>query len=175
MSHITRIIDLTQANLIIGSSEEEEVKVAAMQVIKRAATNEALLVAFLTQEHVTVTQAFMAVVQADPSSFEGVSPEHPKKVHIIGQYLGEDHFYIETEFGNARVDRIEFFGELRIEETKTPVVRTVEYRHVETGEVISQLAAFAPHSILGMNLALELHRMGDEGETHVIMRRLPDD
>lgn len=175
MSHITNIIDLTQASLIIGSAETEEVKTAALKVINCTSSNDAFLVSFLTKERVTVTQAFMAVVQADTSSFEGVSPEHPKKVGIVAKYLGEDHFYIETELGNARVDRIEFFGELRVEETKTPVVRTVEYRHVETGEVISQLAAFAPHSILGMNLALELHRMGEEGETHVIMRRLPDD
>ena len=46
---------------------------------------------------------------------------------------------------------------------------------VETGEVISQLAAFAPHSVLGMNFAVELHRMGEDGETHVLMRRIPDD
>lgn len=175
MSQITKISDLTHANIFIGLTETKEVRVAAEQAIKKADGNDGLLVTFLTKERVTVTQAFMAVVQADPSSFDGVSPERPKKVHINGQYVGDDHFYIETEMGNARIDRIEFFGELRIEESKTPVVRTVEYRHLENGEVIAQVAAFAPHSILGMKLALELHRMGEEGETHVIMRRLPDD
>nr|WP_244551712.1 hypothetical protein [Aromatoleum tolulyticum] len=175
MSQIKKVHDLKHANIFIGLAETEEVRVAAQRVIERATGNDALLVSALTKEHATVTQAFMGAVQTEPSAFDGVSVDRPKKVCVIGQYSGDDHFYIETDVGNARVDRIEFFGELRIEEAKVPVVRTVEYRHVETGEVISQLAAFAPHSILGMNFAVELHRMGEDGETHVIMRRLPDD
>jgi hypothetical protein len=62
-----------------------------------------------------------------------------------------------------------------IEETDVPIVKTTEYNRTETGEVISQLAAFAPHSIFDMNLALEMHRVADTGETHIVMRRLPDD
>jgi hypothetical protein len=175
MSQVKKIHDLKHANIFIGSAETEEVRVAAQGVIERATGNDALLVAAMTKERATVTQAFMGAVQTEPSSFDGVSADHPKKVCVMGQYSGDDHFYIETELGNARVDRIEFFGELRIEETSVPVVRTVEYRHVGTGEVISQFAAFAPQSILGMNFSVELHRMGDDGETHAIMRRLPDE
>lgn len=175
MTQVKRIQDLEHANIIISSSEPGNVQGAAQRTIKRASGNDPVLVRALTKERVTVTQAFMGVVQAQPSAFDGVLVGYPKKVCVDARYPGDDHFYIETEVGNARVDRIEFFGELRIEETRVPVVRTVEYRHVDTGEVISQLAAFAPHSIAGMNFAVELHRMGEDGETHVIMRRLPDD
>jgi hypothetical protein len=175
MKQVRKIHDLKHANIIISSAESEQVKVAAQRAIERATGNDALLVAAMRGENVTVTQAFMGAVQTEPAAFDEVAVERPKKVCVIGQYSGEDHFYIETEVGNARIDRIEFFGELRIEETSVPVVRTVEYRHLETGEVISQLAAFSPHSILGMNFSVELHRMGEDGETHVIMRRLPDE
>ena len=175
MTQVKRIYDLEHANIIISSSEPENVQGAAQRTIKGASGNDPVFVRALTKERVTVTQAFMGVVQAEPSAFDGVLVDHPKKVCVNAHYPGDDHFYIETEAGNARVDRIEFFGELRIEETRVPVVRTVEYRHVDTGEVISQLAAFAPHLIGGMNFAVELHRMGEDGETHVIMRRLPDD
>lgn len=175
MTQIEKIHDLHHAKIVISSTESADVKAAAQRVIERASGNDALLVAELTKEHVTVTQAFMGAVQTEPTAFDGVTVDVRKKVCVVGQYSGDDHFYIETEVGNARVDRIEFFGELRIEQTSVPVIRTVEYRHVETGEVISQLAAFAPHPVLGMNFALELHRMGEDGETHVLMRRLPDD
>ena len=93
----------------------------------------------------------------------------------MSNYLDEDHYLIETALALVRVTQIEFIGELRVEETVVPVIKTAEYRHAETGEPISQLAAFAPQSILGMNLALELHRIAESGETHVTMRRLPDD
>lgn len=174
MTQVNKIHDLNHARIMISSAATQEVKVAAQSVIERAAGNDAFLVAALTKEHVTALQVFMAAVQTEPTAFDGVTVEAPKKVCIFGEYPGDDHFYIETDVGNARVDRIEFFGELRIEENSIPVVRTVEYRHAETGEVISQLAAFAPNSISGMNYALELHRIGTDGETHLIMRRFPD-
>lgn len=175
MTQVKKIHDLHHANIIISSTDSDEVRAAAQRVIERASGNDALLVAALSKEHVSVTQAFLGAVETEPTAFDDVSVDGPKKVCVVGQYSGDDYFYIVTEVGNARVDRIEFFGELRIEQTSVPVVRTAEYRHVETGEVISQLAAFAPHSVLGMNFAVELHRMGEDGETHVLMRRIPDD
>lgn len=175
MTQVKKIHDLKNATIVISSSEQVDVIAAAQRAIAQATGNDALLVGSLTKDRATVTQAFIGAVQSEPAAFGGVSVDHPKKLRVISRYIGDDHFQIETELGNARVDRIEFFGELRIEETKVPVVRTAEYRHVETGAVISQLVAFEPHSILGMKLAVELHRMGESGETHVIMRRLRDD
>ena len=69
---------------------------------------------------------------------------------------------------------IVFDGDLRLKETLVPLMVTAEYRHAETGEVISQVASFAPKSIYGMKFSTEMHRMADSGETHVILRRLPD-
>lgn len=96
------------------------------------------------------------------------------KIKLVSRYPEADHYLLETPSGRVRLSQIDFIGELRVEETEVPVIKTAEYRHAETGEVISQLAAFAPQSILGMNLALEMHRMAETGETHVTMRRLRD-
>ncbi|MDQ8023378.1 MAG: hypothetical protein REI94_16185 [Moraxellaceae bacterium] len=175
ITQISRIHDLKHARIILGSDEPEAVRLAALRAIERSTGNDAVLVIALTKEHVTVTEAFMGAVQAESSAFDGVTVEHPKNVRITVQYPEGNHFYIETEEGDAKVDRIEFFGELRVEEALIPVVRSEEYRQVETGEVISQLAAFAPHSVMGVKLAFELHRMGEDGETHILMRRLPGD
>lgn len=175
MTQVRKIHDLMRANIIIQQTETEEMRTAAQGVIKRASGNDPLLVASLTKNRATVTQAFMGAVQTEPSAFDGVAVDQPKKVCVVVQYAVDDYFYIETEVGNARVDRIEFIGELRIEETVVPVARTVEYRHSETGEPISQLAAFAPQSVLGMNLSVELHHMAESGETHVTLRQLSDE
>ncbi len=174
ISQTKKIHDLKHASIYFRATENEDLSLAAQQMIKQATGNDPLLVSSVTKERATVIQVFLGAVQSDPTAFEGVSTAHPKKVKFVGHYADDDHFYIETKLGNAQVDSIEFTGELRIEETKIPVARTVEYRHVETGEVISQLAAFAPQSIEGKNFAIELHRMGEDGETHVIMRRVPD-
>ena len=175
MTQVRKVHDLKHANIFVRATQPEELRKAAERAIQQASGNDLLLVSSLTQDRATVTQAFMGAVQTESTAFDGVSVDRPKKVYVLGQYHGDDYFYIQTEVGNARVDRIEFFGELRIEETVVPVTRTVEYRYLETGEAISQLAAFAPQSILGMNFALELHRMADTGETHVTLRRLSDE
>lgn len=49
---------------------------------------------------------------------------------------------------------------------------TAEYRHLETGQPISQIAAFAPQEIQGMRFSMELHRIAESGETHITLRKL---
>lgn len=67
-----------------------------------------------------------------------------------------------------------FEGEVRLKETLVPLIVTAEYWQADTGEVISQVASFAPQSIHGMKFSTEMHKMGDTGETHIILRRLAD-
>ena len=43
---------------------------------------------------------------------------------------------------------------------------------METGETISQVATFAPHDMAGNRLSLEFHRMGEDGETYVLLRKV---
>jgi hypothetical protein len=109
--------------------------------------------------------------------FDDLLPNGPeKKVQLHVTYANdEDHFVIETSAGEIRVQAIVFYGELRIRETLVPLSVTAEYRHAETGEPISQLAAFAPQAMHGMKLSMEMHRMAESGETHIILRRLRDD
>ena len=97
-----------------------------------------------------------------------------KRVRLHANYTDEDHFVIETSEGPIRLRAIVFEGELRLKETLVPLMVTAEYQHVHSGETISQIASFAPQSILGMKFSTELHKMADTGETHVILRRLDD-
>lgn len=174
LQYIRRITDLKHANIIINSSESDECKKAAMEVISKANGNDEFLVQSSTKSLANMTQAFFGAVQSIDGAFNDLASGQSKKVRILSSYADDDHYLIQTKLGLVRIEQIEFLGELRIEETRVPVVKTAEYRQAETGDSISQLVAFAPQSIHGANLSLELHRIMDSGETHVIMRRLPD-
>lgn len=174
MHQIRRVTDLKHANIFLAGDAPNEAQTAAMEILKRADGNASILVSSTTGARATLTEAFFGAIQLLKGAFDEVTPEKPRPVSILGDYVTADHFSIETPSGFVRVSQIEFLGELRIEEFLIPVTKTVEYRHAETNEPISQLAAFAPHSVLGMNLAVELHRMADSGVTHVMVRRLPN-
>jgi len=172
---VNRVTDLKHANIFVHQDESDEAKEAALQAISSADGNTRLLISSSTSEKTSLSEAFFGAVQTVRDAFDGVVSKKPKQIRLVSQYLDADHYLLDTPLCWVRINQIEFLGELRIEETEVPVTKTAEYRHAKTGEIISQLAAFAPQSVLGMNLALELHCMADTGETHVTLRRLPDD
>lgn len=176
MVSVRRICDLRHANIILLKDQVESIANAAIDLIKSADGRSEILVSSVDGSRATLTQAFLAAVNSLPGDpFTDVSPGAPKTVQMLGRYPPEDHYWIETSEGRAAVAEIEFFGELRVEEKLLPVVRTVEYRQVTGAETISQLASFAPDDVAGMKIAVELHRFADSGETHVVLRRVPDD
>lgn len=96
------------------------------------------------------------------------------KIHA--QYPNDsDHFVVGTAVGEVRIEVIAFDGDLIVSETSVPVDGTRRYKNIDTGETISQVAAFAPQDIGGNRIALEFHRMGEEGETYVILRTTDSD
>lgn len=175
MRQIRRVTDLKHATIFLNLAESEELKQAALAVIASANGNDEILLSSSSGIRANMSTAFFGSVQSLEGVFDDVKVGDPLKVRLACNYLEEDHYLIETPIGVVRVAQVEFLGELRVEETVVPVTKTAEYRHAETGELISQLAAFAPQSVLGMNLAVELHRMAESCETHVTMRRLSDD
>jgi hypothetical protein len=175
LRQVRKITKLLHADIFLNPHAAEDIKAAALQAISNASGNDALLRSSSTGVSANLSQAFFAAVQSVPDAFENVSEEHPVDVELNSTYQDDDHFLLDSVLGTIRVQSIRFQGELRIEVTTVPLVKTAEYRHAESGELVSQLAAFAPQEILGMKLAVELHRMASTGGTHLTMRRLADD
>lgn len=176
MISVKRICDLKHANILLCSGQSESVTGTAIDLIKGADGKAEILTSSVNGSRSTVTQAFMAAIHStsdDP--FSTVAPDAPKEVRILVRYSPEDYFSIETPQGHAKIGEIEFFGELRIEECLLPITRTLEYRQVEGAGKISQLVSFAADEVAGMKLAVEFHRFAESGETHVVLRRVPDD
>lgn len=176
LSHKERVRRLDHASILINEGEGEERRAALSQLISSLPGDAKFLRSSKSGELVSAAEAFSGVVSEMGQLFEGLEPNGPgKKIRLRVQYTNEtDHFVVDTSIGPVRVEAIDFLGELSIRERLIPLTVTAEYRQTETGEPISQVATFAPHSIHGMMFSLEMHRISESGETHIILRKLPD-
>jgi len=52
------------------------------------------------------------------------------------------------------------------------LITTAEYRKEKNGAIISQVAGFESHEIMGHELSLEMHKLTETGETHVCLRKI---
>ncbi len=176
LQHIERRTILLKTLLLIDESEPRESQKALADLLSNTSTNDAFLKSSKSGEKMTPAQAFAGAARGVHGLFEELTPNGPeKKVRLHANYTDDDHLIVETAKGPVRLSAIKFDGKLCITETLIPLMVTAEYRSVETGEAISQVASFAPQSINGMKFSTEMHKMANTGETHVILRRLLDD
>lgn len=173
MSHIERRTDLLNASFLVDDSEPEVRQLSLKDFLSSIDGNAAILKSSKTGETTTTALAFSAAVEEAGGLFDDLEENGPeKRIRLHADFTDDDYLVIETNEGHVRLHAIVFDGELRLKVTQIPLMVTAEYRHTNSGEVISQVASFAPQSILGMKFSTELHKMADTGEAHVILRRL---
>lgn len=123
-------------------------------------------------ELVNTLQAFETAISNLHGIYDNPSTE-PQKIQLKVDYPNDDdHFIVTTPHGDVRVRELLFQGKVTITEKLVPLQLTAEYRQADSGDVISQVAAFAPHNINGSMFSVEFHRMSASGETHVILRKV---
>lgn len=128
------------------------------------------------RELVSLARAFSAVAEANQDLFDGLEVNgEPRLVRVFARYLEDDYFLVDTPAGEVVIQGIEFVGELRLKESKLPIIHTAEYRDARTGEPIDQVVTYAPQSIMGEKFCVELHKLVRTGETHVTLRKLAND
>lgn len=173
---LRRTANLENAQVLIPEESSALLREALLEVLNGANGLSEVLKSTKTGQKHSVSSAFLGVVEAE-NLFDGIEPNtdaRPVDLHV--DYVADDDFFvIDTAIGPARIQSIKYRGKLLVSEKLVPLSVTSKYRDSQTGEVISQLAVFAPQEIEGMRLALELHRMGEDGQTHIVMRRLPDE
>lgn len=174
--HMEGRTTLMHASILIDDSEGDEKRCDLGEVLATANGGAAFLKAIKTGETTTPANAFASAANGIDGLFDDLVANGPEKhIRLRANYPANDHFVVETTKGTVRVRAILFEGEIRLKETLVPLLTTAEYRQADTEEAISQVASFAPQSIHGMKFSTEMHKMGDTGETHVILRRLADD
>lgn len=172
-----RVAILQHTKIILDENESEERKSALSEIISGKPAHDAILKSSKTLDFVAPEKAFSYAASSKEALFDDLVPNGPgKRVRLYVQYTNDqDHFVVETSVGAIRVKAILFEGEIRVEESLIPLIGTAEYRQVETGHPISQIAEFAPQKVHGLEFSMELHRMAESGETHVILRKLQKD
>jgi hypothetical protein len=173
--HIERQTTLLGAIFLLDDSESKERQLAVANLLLVINGDSAVLKSSKTGETTNAASAFASAADGVDGLFDDLIENGPeKRIKLQANYSDEDHFVIETSQGPVPLRAIVFEGELRLKETLIPLMVAAEYRSAGGGEVISQMASFAPQSILGMKFSTELHRMADSGKTHVVLRRLAD-
>lgn len=176
MSFVERRSNLESAKLLIKESTPEELRTALHDVVTSADGNAKILRSVKTGEAHTLANAFLGAIEHHDLFHDVVLGASGKKVTLHVQYVGEDdHFVVETALGEVRIEVIVFQGELTANETLVPIETTNKYSNLDTGETISQVASFAPQNILGTPMSLEFHRMGEDGQTYIVLRKAKSD
>lgn len=176
ITNVVRHTTLTGAYFVLDPATPREKHDAFAAILPDVTGNSAILRSSSTAEAVTTAQAFSGVTSANPDLFVDVAPNgEPKIVRVFASYPNDDHFVVDTTAGPVPIKAIQFTGELRIKETKLPIIYTGEYRNSRTGAPISQVVTYAPQSVMGKKFAIEFHKLAETGETHIIARRLKDD
>ena len=176
MSFVERRANLESATILVNENTPEDLRVALHNIVVSADGKAEILRSTKTGACHTVANAFLGAVEHQ-NLFDGIEPgAQGRTVTLHVNYVNDDdHFVVGTDLGDVRVEVIVFHGELTATETLAPIDATTMYRNLETGETISQVASFAPHDIAGNPMTLEFHRMGEDGETYVILRKAKSD
>jgi len=176
MSFVERRANLESAKILVNETTPEDLRAALHNIVVNADGEAEILRSTKTGAFHTVANAFLGAVEHQ-NLFDGVElGAQGRKVTLHVNYVNDDdHFVVGTDLGDVRVEVIVFHGELTATETLVPIDATTKYRNLETGETISQVASFAPHDIAGNPMTLEFHRMGEDGETYIILRKAKSD
>ena len=173
IQHVTK---LEHATVFMNKGESEDRREALAYLMWNLPGDTEFLRSSKSGELVSAASAFLGAVTGIGNLFDDLNPNSDiKPIKLLAQYPDdEDHFVVDTELGPIRIVEILFKGYLAVYEKLIPLALTAEYRQAETGESISQVASFEPHSIHGMRFSLEMHRIADTGETHVILRKVAE-
>lgn len=174
MTSITRRTWLHHATVLIDEKETKERREELKRIISTYTDDVPLLRSTSTGELVPLKNAFLGAVNKEGSLYDDIEPnEQGKKVKLSVNYeYDDDHFVVDTDLGEIRVKSIIFYGELSMEQRSIPLKVTSEYRHSKDGGVISQIAGFEAYEMHGHEFSLEVHKLEETGETHLLLRKV---
>lgn len=166
---------LCHATFYTPPDEQEERSQALKEILAQLRTDQPILRTVRTNQLVTVNTAFQAELVSRPELFEEVVPNGRARLLKMRVIYPDDidYFTVDTKHGPVRISEIVFEGELEVTRTEIPLQRSLEYVLADSGEVISQTAAFI-FDALDRKLSLEMHKLTKSGETQLVLRNLGD-
>jgi hypothetical protein len=170
---IEQLRRLVHATLILAPDEPDENRQAVDEVLAKNRSDQPILRAVKTNQTASLNTAFSAELSSREDVFDAVvpnTPARPLRMRVIYPDDG-DYFVVDTHLGAVRIRQIVFDCELAVKETEVPLAGAREYFRADSGKSISQSAAFV-FDALGATLSLEMHKLAETGETHIVLRKL---
>jgi hypothetical protein len=158
------------AKIILDEDTSVEIRQVMDAALKETTMTSPIFRRSIIGPEFSAADAFLGAVN-ELGLFDNVNPNgNWKPINIDARYSPDSHFFVDTSAGPVAILRIYFEGELQVEVTHLPLERATEYRRDDSGQCISQLAAFAPQDVNGKKVALEFHRIADSGQISVVLR-----
>lgn len=166
---------LDRAILYIAETESEDRQKAALEAISGKPIGEQLLRSSETGETISILKTFEMFMASNPAFSEGAIPNQPgKPVEVKAIYASDkSHPIIDTALGPVRITEILFGGEVTLVQSQATLARTQEYTRTESTNSISQSAGFMI-PMNGQKFSLEMHRLTETREIHLVVRKLED-
>jgi hypothetical protein len=177
IEQIERRAKLDHTTLLLGDSSDEDDLKSLLKALPADVADAEFLKRSVDGQLVRCCNAFAAAASLGPGLFDDIEPNGPeKKVRLRVTYVGEDdHFVVETDRGPLRIAEIVFVGRLSVATSLVPLLETVEYSGALDGEPIAQIARFAPIGSKELRFSIEMRKIAETGETHVVARRVTDE
>lgn len=168
-----RLSKLHGGTIIIDQNEDEQLQEALNEVITSANNDACIFRSLKTGERTSLIKVFGGAVSHAGNLFDNIQPNVAgQKIELHANYDNKtDRFVVDTKLGEVHVQKIIFIGSFSITERLAHLNLTAEYRNVDDGDTISQVAAFEPIKVQGSEISLEMHKIEKTGKTHITLRK----
>lgn len=165
--------NLKHARVNISPELPKEIREELLEVLKKSDANSRILQIADTDTYHSLNIAFRAVIEQQ-KLFDDVQPNGEiKRVKIHARYPNsEDRYSIELSHGRIGVESLNFIGELSVTTTELPIAFSARYKDHVGESVHSEVVGYEPMEALGSQFTMELHKIGETGETHITLRKL---
>lgn len=170
---VERRTELKSARLVVSELEPKEALNALHELLAKIDSNQKLLRAAQSLQVHSLGDVFHSVVTQE-ELFDSMQPDVGQRtINIHAKFANlDDRFSVETEHGVIPIESIYFTGSLVVTETQKSVAFAGQYRSFDSESVFSEVVSFEPLEFDGKKFALEMHNIGETGETQVMLRRV---
>jgi len=165
--------NLKHARLMVDPDLPQEDKSELLEILQSTESNRCILRIGNSDSYHALTMAFRTVVDQE-KLFDDVLPNGASKdVRIHARYSDAANRY-SIDISRKRIDilSILYIGELSIVSKENHIAFSGRYQSDLGDTVHSEVVSYEPMEMFGGQFSLEMHNIGETGETHVTLRKM---
>ncbi|MCG7985118.1 MAG: restriction endonuclease [Candidatus Thiodiazotropha lotti] len=165
--HIKRY-KLESARLLFDEYNREEIRTAIQRILDNPPSDKRVLLIPNTREHVSLSTAF-TIAAARYCETKGISTQNidTKKLKFQADYKNDnDHYVVETIYGQILIRGIQFTGEVSVIHEDIPLTEILKYHNISNDEEISTTINFNL-DVDENPIEISFHKIADNSVMHV--------